>query len=132
MAYHKLLDKGIEELHHEKDNSEDMMDFEKSADDEKMKVEQAAMASLLGHRYGQDAQEARRETASKKKDLLKDDFSEEDDDPDADKRSQDSVDRLWQAVLNNKNDQYMTEVESHRGDESVDMHDREHDREPKK
>lgn len=51
--------------------------------------------------------------------LLNDDFSDEGsgDDPDADKRSNDSVDQLWQAVLNNKHDQYMTELESHRGDE---------------
>lgn len=123
MAYRELVKKGIEEMNEEKENSDDMMDFEKSVDDEKMKAEQAAADSILDQRYAMGEQ-ARRATAPATRGLLADDFSEEDD-PEADKRSQDSVDRLWQAVLNNKNDQYMTEVESHRGDESVDMPERE-------
>ena len=59
----------------------------------------------------------------KLKGLLNDDFSDDGDydDPDTDKKSQDSVDQLWQAMLNNKNDEY-TELISVRGDELPTTH----------
>jgi hypothetical protein len=89
----------------DKDYSVDLMDFEQSDDKigDQLRGDPNMDDKNVHFEKSPKQEPDKGRGGSKKMGLLNDDFSDEDD-PDADKRSNDSVDMLWQAVLNNKHE----------------------------